>query len=95
MRSFVLLSNLGPKAPRKSTTYKVLNSLLESYIGSPNNYFSTFFSLHYSLSLSGVTLNQTDTDICFVRRSRVARWFILKPKIPICVNLGVPLIGKC
>jgi hypothetical protein len=27
--------------------------------------------------------------------ARVARWFILKPKIPIWVNFGEPKIGKC
>jgi hypothetical protein len=27
--------------------------------------------------------------------SRVARWFIFKPKIPIWVNFGGPYIGKC
>jgi thiol-disulfide isomerase/thioredoxin len=26
---------------------------------------------------------------------RVARWFILKPKVPIWVNFGGPWIGKC
>jgi hypothetical protein len=28
-------------------------------------------------------------------RTRVARWFIFKPKIPIWVNFGGPYIGKC
>jgi hypothetical protein len=27
--------------------------------------------------------------------SRVARWFIFKPKIPIWINFGGPKIGKC
>jgi hypothetical protein len=27
--------------------------------------------------------------------SRVARWFLFKPKIPIWVNFGGPEIGKC
>jgi hypothetical protein len=28
--------------------------------------------------------------------SRVARWFIFKPKIPIWVNFGIPyVVGKC
>jgi hypothetical protein len=26
---------------------------------------------------------------------RVARWFVFKPKIPIRVNFGGPLNGKC
>jgi hypothetical protein len=28
-------------------------------------------------------------------QSRVARWFVFKPKIPIWVNFGAPYIGKC
>jgi hypothetical protein len=28
-------------------------------------------------------------------QSRVARWFILKPKIPIRVHFGAPWKGKC
>jgi hypothetical protein len=28
-------------------------------------------------------------------QSRVARWFVFKPKIQILVNFGGPLIGKC
>jgi hypothetical protein len=26
---------------------------------------------------------------------RVARWYIMKPKIPLWVNFGGPQIGKC
>jgi hypothetical protein len=29
------------------------------------------------------------------RSSRAARWFVFQPKIPIWVNFGGPLIGKC
>jgi hypothetical protein len=45
-----------------------------------------FISLHFKAihteRLNGVWL-------------RVARWFVLKPKIPIWVNIGGPKIGKC
>jgi hypothetical protein len=31
----------------------------------------------------------------FFERTRVARWFILRPKIPIWVHFGGPCNGKC
>jgi hypothetical protein len=40
-----------------------------------------------SLNLVALIEHQTETD--FVD-TRVARWFVFKPKIPIWVNVGVP-----
>jgi hypothetical protein len=42
--------------------------------------------------------NRIDPDFLLCRRcdaTMVARWFLLKPRIPIWVNFGGPQIGKC
>jgi hypothetical protein len=36
---------------------------------------------------------KADANLC--PETRVARWFLFEPKIPILVNFGGPEIGKC
>jgi hypothetical protein len=38
---------------------------------------------------------ENETKTCAVILSRVARWFVFTPKVPIWVNFGGPWNGKC
>jgi hypothetical protein len=61
------------------------------------NYFDSRHFQHF-LASGRITTHDKIGDVTknpFPAFVRVARWFVFKPKIPIWVNFGGPLNGKC
>jgi hypothetical protein len=68
--------------------------------GMENTFVYTIFFFTFKLSTSGKVVLERDRFATYCAKSnleltRVARWFVFKPKIQIWVNFGGSCKGRC
>jgi hypothetical protein len=88
-RNYCLKLQKHTTAPSHLNTH-THTSIKDSMLSLVNSYLRLLHDLGFRL------ISSTNND-CIGKSqvpTRVARWYIFKPKIPICVNFGGPLNGK-